>query len=59
MPISGFVLAFFVMLRSSPVSLGGKVVVFSGLSLQTLNAVAQLMHGVPPREKVFAPPHSL
>jgi hypothetical protein len=40
MPISGFVLAFFVMLRSSPVSLGGKVVVFSGLSVQTLNAVA-------------------
>jgi hypothetical protein len=40
MPIPGFVLAFFIMLRSRPVSLGGKVVVFSGRSVQALNAVA-------------------
>jgi hypothetical protein len=40
MPIPGFVVAFFVMLGSRPVSLGGKVVVFSGLSVPTLNAIA-------------------
>jgi hypothetical protein len=40
MPIRGFVVAFFVMLGSPPVSLGGKVVVFSGLSVPTLNAIA-------------------
>ena len=39
MPIPGFVLAFFVMLRSRPVGLGGKVVVFSGLSVQALIAM--------------------
>jgi hypothetical protein len=40
MPIPGFVVAFFVMLGSRPVSLGGKVVVFSGLSVPTLNVIA-------------------
>jgi hypothetical protein len=40
MPIPGFVVASFVMLGSRPVSLGGKVVVFSGLSVPTLNAIA-------------------
>jgi hypothetical protein len=39
MPIPGFVIAFFVMLRSSPMGLCGKVVVFSGLSVQGLDAV--------------------
>jgi hypothetical protein len=39
MPIPGFVVAFFVMLGSRPVSLGGKVMVFSGLSVPTLNAI--------------------
>jgi hypothetical protein len=40
MPTPEFVLAFFVMLRRRPVSLGGKVMVFSGLSVQALNAIA-------------------
>ena len=40
MPIPGLVVAFFIMLRRSPVGLGGKVVVFSGLSVQALNAIA-------------------
>jgi hypothetical protein len=39
MPIPCLVVAFFVMLRSRSVGLGGKVVVFSGLSVQALNAI--------------------
>jgi hypothetical protein len=40
MPIPGLGVAFFVMLGGGPVSLGCKAVVFSGLSVQTLNAIA-------------------
>jgi hypothetical protein len=40
MPIPCLVVAFFVMLRSRSVGLGGKIVVFSGLSVQALNAIA-------------------
>jgi hypothetical protein len=40
MPIPGLAVAFFVMLRRSPVGVGGKVVVFSGLSVQSPNAIA-------------------
>ena len=40
MPIPGLVVAFFVMLRSRSVGLGGKIVVVSGLSVQALNAIA-------------------
>ena len=59
MSISGLAIAFFIVLRSSPVSQGGKVVVFSGLSVQALKAITLLVHGVPPGEKVFAPPNLL
>jgi hypothetical protein len=40
MPIAGLVVPFFIMLRRRPVGVGGKVVVFSGLSVQALNAIA-------------------
>jgi hypothetical protein len=39
MPIPCLVVAFFVMLRRRPVGVGGKVVVFRGLSVQALNAI--------------------
>ena len=40
MPIAGLAVAFFIMVSRSPVGVGGKVVVFRGLSVQALNAIA-------------------
>jgi hypothetical protein len=39
MPIAGLAVAFFIMLRRSPVGVGGKVVGFCGLSVLVLNCI--------------------